>query len=285
MTALRATTLPQPREGVLAEFLKLGAFLRRDFLIAASYRLSFAAEFTNVIVGVLMFSLVGRMVDVNVLPRYGGVRPSYMEYVATGLVLGAFLQIGIGRVTQAIEQEQTRGTLESLLMTPTTTPTILAGCITYDLAYVPIRTVFMLLVIAAGFGLHYHASGIPAAALFLLFFIPFVWGIGMICAAMRLTFRRGAGVFTAFITLFTIGSGAYVPVSLLPHPAATLAPFNPVGVASHGMRESLLAGGWTAIDIKLLTLPLLSAVALAAGVIALRLALRRERKLGTLGVY
>jgi ABC-type polysaccharide/polyol phosphate export permease len=208
-----------------------------------------------------------------------------MEYVATGLVLGAFLQIGIGRVTQAIEQEQTRGTLESLLMTPTTAPTILTGCVAYDLVYVPIRTVFMLLVIAAGFGLHYQPDGIPAAALFLLLFIPFVWGIGMISAALRLTFRRGAGMFTALITLFTVGSGAYVPVRLLPEPAATLAPYNPVGVAAHGMRASLLEGGWTAVDGKLLALPLLSGVALAAGIVALRFALRRERKLGTLGVY
>ncbi len=51
------------------------------------------------------------------------------------------------------------------------------------------------------------------------------------------------------------------------------------------MRESLLAGGWSAVDSKLLALPLLSAVALLAGVIALRLAMRRERKLGTIGFY
>src|SRR5207244_9367547 len=136
--------------------------------------------------------------------------------VATGLVLGLFVQVGIARVTQAIEQEQTQGTLESLLVTPTATPTILTGCVVYDLLYVPVRTGVMLLVIAFTFGLHYQLSGIPAALLFLLFFVPFVWGIGMISAALRLTFRRGAGVFAPFITLFTIGSGAYVPVRLLP---------------------------------------------------------------------
>jgi ABC-type polysaccharide/polyol phosphate export permease len=280
-----AQTLAPRRHGVTGELLKLGAFLRRDFLIAASYRLSFASEFASVVVGVVMFSLVGRMVDLRVLPSYGGVRPTYMEYVATGLVLGAFVQIGVGRVTQAIQQEQTRGTLESLMMTPTNAPTILVGCIAYDLVYVPIRTAIMLLVIALGFGLNYQASGVAPALLFLLLFIPFVWGIGMISAAMNLTFRKGAGVFTAVITLFTVGSGAYVPVSLLPGPAAKFAPYNPVGVAAHGMRESLLAGGSAAIDGKLLTLPILSAISLLAGIVALRLAIRRERRLGTIGLY
>jgi ABC-type polysaccharide/polyol phosphate export permease len=278
-------SVPRRREGTLGEILKLAAFLRRDFLIAASYRLSFVSEFTSVVVGVVMFALVGRMVDLRVLPSYGGVHPTYMEYVATGLVLGAFIQVGVRRVTEAIEQEQTRGTLESLLITPTTGPTILVGCVAYDLVYVPLRTLIALLVIAVGFGLRYQASGLPAAALFLLFFIPFVWGIGMISAAMQLTFRKGAGLFIAFITLFTVGSGAYVPVTLLPGPAAAFAPYNPVGVASQGMRDSLLTGGWGAVDGKMLALPILSAVALLAGIVTLRLAMRRERRRGTIGIY
>jgi ABC-type polysaccharide/polyol phosphate export permease len=208
-----------------------------------------------------------------------------MEYVATGLVLGALIQLGVGRVTQAIEQEQARGTLESLVITPTPAPVLLVGSVAYDLVYVPVRTLLTLFVIAVGFGLRYKVSGIPAAVLFLVMFVPFVWGIGMISAAIQLTFRRGAGLFTGFITLFTVGSGAYVPVSVLPGPAAGLAPYNPVGVASHGMRESLIAGGWSAVHGTLLTLPLLSAVSLLAGIAALRLALRRERRLGTIGVY
>lgn len=279
-----ATRLPLRDAGVGAELRKLGAFLRRDLLIAASYRLSFAAEATSAVVGVVMFSLIGRMVDDSVLPTYGGVRPTYMEYVATGLVLGVFVQIGIARITQALELEQIQGTLESVLVTPTATPTVLVGCVAYDLVYVPVRTALMLLVIAVVFGLQYDASGVPAALLFLVLFVPFVWGLGMISAALRLTFRRGAGVFAAFVTLFTIGSGAYVPSHLLPEPAASLAAYNPIGVAAHGMRQSLLAGGSSALDAKLVTLPLLSALAVAAGVLTLRVALRRERRLGTIGL-
>jgi ABC-type polysaccharide/polyol phosphate export permease len=283
--SLVVTRLPPRREGAIAELGKLAAFFRRDFLIAASYRLSYASEFAGVVIGVVMFSLVGRMVDIRVLPSYGGLHPTYMEYVATGLVLGALVQLGVVRVTQAIEQEQSRGTLESLVSTPTTSATLLAGSVAYDLVYVPVRTLLTLLVIAVGFGLRYQASGVPAALLFLLMFIPFVWGIGMISAALQLTFRKGAGLFTAFITLFTVGSGAYVPVSVLPGPAAHLAPYNPVGVASHGMRESLLAGGWSAVHGTLLILPILSVLSLLAGAATLRLALRRERRLGTIGVY
>jgi ABC-2 type transport system permease protein len=271
-------------DGIRGELAKLAAFWRRDFLIATSYSFSFVSELTQVVAGVLMFSLVGRMVDLSVLPSYGGVHPTYMEYVATGLVLGAFVQIGIARLTQAVEQEQANGTLEAVLVTPTSTPTILVGSVVYDLVYVPARTAAMLLTIALVFGLNYRLTGAPVALLFLLLFIPFVWGIGMISAALRLTYRRGAGAFTALVTLFTVGSGAYVPVHLLPGPVATVAPYNPVGVAAHGMRESLLAGGTAALDGKLLTLPIAAACAVLLGATALRLAFRRERRLGTIGL-
>jgi ABC-type polysaccharide/polyol phosphate export permease len=274
----------QRHEGRAAEIAKLGAFWRRDLLIATTYRFSLMSELAQVVVGVLMFALVGRMVDLRVLPAYGGVHPTYMEYVATGLVLGAFVQIGVGRLTQAVEQEQAAGTLESILVTPTSTTTILIGSVLYDLVYVPVRTAAMLVTIAVIFGLHYRADGVPAALLFLVLFIPFVWGIGMISAALRLTYRRGAGLFIACVTLFTVGSGAYVPAHLLPEPASSLAPYNPIGVAAHGMRESLLAGGSSAIDSKLLILPALSLLGVIGGALALRFALRRERRLGTIGL-
>ena len=52
------------------------------------------------------------------------------------------------------------------------------------------------------------------------------------------------------------------------------------------MREALIGGtAWTSVGTDLLELVPLAIVALALGAIAFRLALRRERRLGTLGLY
>jgi hypothetical protein len=52
------------------------------------------------------------------------------------------------------------------------------------------------------------------------------------------------------------------------------------------MREALLGGaGWAQIAPSLLKLAPLSVLGLAAGMLAFRLALKRERRLGTLGLY
>ena len=92
------------------------------------------------VAGAAMFYFVGLMVDPAKLPSYGGRHATYMEFAAAGIALTAFIQVGLGRVGTAIRQEQLTGTLESVLMTPTSFSTIQVGSTVYDLIYVPIRT-------------------------------------------------------------------------------------------------------------------------------------------------
>jgi ABC-2 type transport system permease protein len=268
-----------------AELRKLSAFARRDLLIAWSYRGAFIGEWVGLITGALMFYFVGLMVDPKTLPVYGGTHATYMEFVASGIALGAFLQLGLGRVGAAIRGEQLAGTLESLLMTPTSISTIQVGSAAYDLIYVPIRTALFFVIIALAFGLHFEPSGIAPAAFTLLLFIPFVWGLGVASAAITLTFRRGGGPFTLVVSALMVGSGAFFPLGLLPHWVSEIAQFNPITLAVDGVRRPLLGGGFGGIWPHGLLLMPMSALTLALGLYAFRLALRREQRRGTLGLY
>ena len=172
-------------------FGKLGAFFRRDFLIAWSYRMAFVTDAAALMLQAVVFSFMSKLIDPQRLPEFGGHRASYMEFVAVGISLAAFVQLGLGRVAQAIRQEQMIGTLEALLMTPTQPTTIQLGSVVYDLFYIPLRTAAFLVVVAATFGLRFHTAGFIPAVLILLLFIPFVWGLGVLSAAAMLTYRRG----------------------------------------------------------------------------------------------
>jgi len=270
----------------VGELRKLPAFARRDLLVAFSYRTAFISDWLALIAGALMFYFVGLMVDPAKLPQFGGSQTTYLEFVAAGIVLGVFIQFGVGRVGSALHGEQLMGTLESLLMTPTSTATIQLGSVVYDLIYIPIRTALFLLVIAIGFGLDFEPSGAVPALLALLAFVPFVWGIGMFFAAATLTFRRGAGVFGLGVLFMMTASGAYFPLDLLPGWIEALARFNPMTVAVEAIRQPLLAGSdWRALSEDMLTLVPVSAASLTAGVLAFRLSMRRERGRGTLGLY
>lgn len=269
-----------------SEIAKLPAFLRRDFLVAWSYRLSFVTDWASMIVQVVVFNFVGRIVNQDAIGTIGGRQPTYMEYVAVGIAVSSFMAVGLGRVYSVIRQEQLQGTLESLLLTPTAYTTIQMGSVVYDLVYVPVRTFIFLGLTTLVFGTSFDWSGLLQVLVVLLVFIPFVWGLGVLAAAWTVTFKRGTGVIGVATTLITIGSGTYFPIDVLPSWAQSLFHYSPVTIALDASREALLGGaGWATTLPTAAALVPYAAVSLAVGVVAFRKALERERRRGTLGLY
>jgi ABC-2 type transport system permease protein len=268
------------------ELAKLPAFMRRDLLALLSYRTGFASDWIGLAFQIFLLHFVGKLVDSQRLPIYAGTHVTYLEFAAVGIALGMFVHIGLTRVATAIRTEQMVGTLESLLVTPTAPATIQFGSAMFDVVYVPIRTAIFLAVVAAGFGLHLSSGGVIPAAIILLAFAPVVWGLGLVSAAGILTFRRGAGVVGIAGTLLTFSAGAYFPLSLFPSWLATAAELNPLAIALGSMRRAVLGdAGWSVVPHALVVLLPAGIVALVVGWLAFRLALARERRLGTLGLY
>jgi ABC-2 type transport system permease protein len=274
------------RWGTLAELAKLPAFLRRDLLTALSYRFGFVTGWIALGLQAVLFYFVGELVDPGALPSYGGHDVTYLEFAIIGIALGGFTALALGRISAGIRNEQLMGTLESLLVTPTSPNTIQIGTVLYDLVYVPVRTALFLVFATLVFGLDLRAAGLPAALLVLLVFIPFVWGLGVANAGLVLTFRRGSGVVAFGAMVLTLLSGAYFPLDLLPGWLAAVAEYNPLALTIDSMRESLLgnAGTTDALVAAAEILPF-SLVSLLGGLWIFRLALRRERRLGTIGLY
>jgi ABC-2 type transport system permease protein len=273
-------------ELVAGEARKLPAFVRRDFLVALSYRMAFVADLVNLTGQVLVFYFIGLMVDSSKLPTFGGAQVTYLEFATIGIALGVFIYVGMERVSAAIRGEQLMGTLESLLMTPTSTTTIQLGSIVFDLVYVPIRTGIFLVAVAFAFGLDYHPDGVLPAAATLFAFIPFVWGLGVTSAAVILTFKRGAGSIGMGMVGLALVSGLYFPLDLLPDWIAAVSQYNPIALAIEGMRDALLGGsGWSDAGPNALFLAPMSLFTLALGILAFQFALRRERRRGTIGLY
>jgi ABC-2 type transport system permease protein len=277
---------PSRASGFVGELAKLPAFVRRDFLDAWSYRASFLTDVAGMVVQVITFYFVGRMVNTGVLPTFSGHRPTYVEFVVVGIALNVFVTIGLHHVASALQQEQWKGTLESLLMTPTALATLQLGSVVYDLVYVPIRTVLFVVLVALTLGLHLSYDGLLPAGVIVLFFIPFIWGLGLISGGAVLTFK-GANIGTGILTtLLTLGSGAYFPLQLFPNWIETIAKANPLAIAIQGTREALIGGtGWSGVAGDVAILIPASALSLAVGIFAFRLALTRERRRGSLPLY
>jgi ABC-2 type transport system permease protein len=178
------------------------------------------------------------------------------------------------------------GTLEALLVTPTSATTVQAGSVAFDLLFIPVRMGLLLLAVALTFGLGFDPAGIPPTLLLLAVFVPFVWGLGLVAAATIVTFRRGNGVVGVTMSVLGLVSGAFFPLALLPGWLQAAAGANPVAVVLEGIRSALIGGtGWDGVGADALYLGALSTLALMGGVLAFRAALAREHRRGTLGLY
>jgi len=267
------------------ELVKLRAFLRRDALVSWSYRLAFFSDWVNVIVQVGLFYFTSQLVDPAKIPDYGG-QTRYIDFVAVGIAFSTLLQVSLTRVVTAIRNEQWGGTLESLLVTPTSPATLQLGAVVYDLVYVPIRTGVFLGLMVLVFDVDLHVSGLGPAAVILFAFIPFSWGLGLISAAGVLTMRRGAGVAGIAGMALTLLSGAYFPLGVFPSWMQEIARYNPLTLALVGARDALLGGaGWSVVSRPVLVLLPLALVALVVGTATFRAAINRERRKGTLFLY
>lgn len=271
---------------LLSELRKVPAYFRRDLLITLSYRFTLVTDWLGLLVQIALFSFVSRMVDPRTIPAVEGQPVSYLEFVTIGIAVTGFVQVGLGRVVAAVRGEQMTGTLEALLTTPTALGTMQLGSAIYDLVYVPIRTIVFLGLVALLYGVHIAFSNLGPALVLLAFLLPVVWGMGVLSAAVVLTFRRGSGVIGFGATVLTATSGAYFPMELLPGWAQWLMRYNPLTISLDATREVLLAGaGWDHILPTLAVLAPMAVVSLTVGAIAFRLALQRELVRGTLHLY
>jgi ABC-2 type transport system permease protein len=271
---------------IVAEAPKLAAFVRRDLRIALSYRMGALGGLVAIVVQVVSFSLLGKLVDPARMPLFNGTRATYMEFVIIGVCLNMTVLLLLHELARAIRAEQMTGTLESLLVTPTRIGTVQMGSTLFNLLYVPLRLGLFLAAVAILSGLDLQASGILPATVLMLEFLPFVWGLGLIAASTVLTFRRGAGAIGAGVAVFGLSSGAFFPLSVLPGWVASVAAYNPLAIALAALRDTLIGGaGWHALETPSIQLLPLSIASVAAGVFFFRLFLRRERRLGSLGLY
>jgi ABC-2 type transport system permease protein len=270
----------------ISEVRKVPAFARRNLVLNWSYRTAFFLDFVNLGMQIVLFAFLDRLIDPNATPTYGDEPASYLAFVSVGIAFGAFLALGLGQIASALRNEQLMGTLEALLMTPTRISTMQLGLAAYDFIYVPIRTLIFLSAVSLILDVGFQTEGIGATMAMLLVFIPFVWGLGLLGSAAVLTFKRGGGGLGILAAAISISSGAYFPLEILPEWIQTLSTLNPVARALDASRRALLGGETLSTLMPDLAFVAASAVvALVAGVVASALAVRRERRRGSLLGY
>ena len=257
----------------------IGAFLRRDALVAISYRAPFVLEVFSTIALLITLSLFGRLVPDDAVP--GG----YFAFATVGIALLAFAQAGLGVVASNFRLEQVQGTLEVVLSAGVSTAGLAAGMAAYPMAFATGR-VAVYAVVGAGMGAigGEGNSGLALAAVGLAA-VSFA-GLGLIAAALVVTIRQAAGAVGLLVTLLALGGGVGFPRELLPGWASSLGTLSPLTHALDVARAALFRNAsWESEAPGLAALLGLALASLGLGFATLVLALRRARRRGAVADY
>lgn len=260
----------------------LNAFLRRDLREAASYRFAFFSSLVGVFLSSATFYFIARLIGPGVpaLEAYGG---DYFAFAVIGVAFSGLLGIFQEGLPAVIRTAQLSGTLEAILVSRASLPTILVGSSLYSLLFQVMRTVMQLVVAAAVFGLGLgRADWLAAAAVFALTAVCF-FSLGMMSSAFILVYKKGNPLGWLLGSVSGLFGGVVFPIAVLPGWLRWVSYLLPITYALDGFRLSLLrSAGLGAVARDLAALAVFDVLLLPAGLLVFKAALRKAKRDGTL---
>ncbi|HVO32880.1 MAG TPA: ABC transporter permease [Elusimicrobiota bacterium] len=263
---------------------KFAAFIRRDWQIARTHSVGMIFDFAQTFATLLSFYFIGKLVPAHgasSLQPYGG---DYFRFALVGIVFGMVMSAAYGTVTETISFERGQGTLEAMLLTPTSFLTIVGIKAAWDLLRAAAKVALYLIIGVWIFGVSFAqaawGSALVTATLIALVFL----GLGMFSGAAIFVLRETGSVETIFGWLSRLLGGVYFPVAVLPSALQRLARWLPLTAGLEGIRQGLTSGAsLNQIRRPLMLLGILAIAVVPSGLALLRWSMTLARRQGTLG--
>ncbi len=265
---------------------KILALAKKDLFCETSYRLAFFLPLIGVLVSLLTFYFIDRMFGQRMTPHLEEFRVRYFPYVLVSMALFSYIGVGIHSFAGRLRAEQTQGTLEALLATPTPLPVLLAGMGLSNLIVATLHAAVYFVFGAFLFGIDFSAANLPAALTILLLTILSFSGLGILSASVIMVFKKGNPVEWILNSLEGLVGGVYFPVSVLPGVLQVVSRFLPITYAVRGM-ELAVFRGYSLLQLKteIGALCLFTVFFLPLSLWTFRSSLDRARREGTLSQY
>jgi len=258
---------------------------RASWRTAKSYRLSFVVSFVSLLVTIIPVYFVATALQPFMSPVIAEEGREYFGFVLLGTIMLAIISPALTSFGSAVSGGLSSGFFEALLVTPTPLSALLIGQTGYAFAW-SLARVTLLMIAGAVLGVDIHWLRVPEALLFFGLAILAYSGIGLVGAALIVSFRTSAAVPQAVLVLSTVIGGVYFPTSVLPASVVPIAEWVPLTGALRAMRQTLLLGyPLSSVVDDLMSSVFLAAVCLAIGVLSVRWAFGYARRAGSLAQY
>ena len=267
-------------------FIKPLTFLHKDFINEASYKFSFIIQFLGIFFSALVFFFLSKLIGDSVstyLKPYGG---DYFSFVLIGIAFANYLQVSLRSFSSCIRDSQILGTLEALLVTQTSIPTIIFSSSLYSFVLASFRVVVFLLIGVFVLGLNIGEANFMGAILILLLTIFSFSSLGIISASFIMVLKRGDPLNWIFTNLSWLLGGVYFPIAVLPGWVQKFSYLLPITYSLEGMRLALLKG-YTLRELLPSIIPLLifTIIMLPVSMWVFKYAVKRAKVDGSLIKY
>jgi ABC-2 type transport system permease protein len=227
---------------------------------------------------------VGKLIDDP--PELAAFRGTYFDFAMVGLAVLSVASLGIATFNANIQREQSLGTFEVLLATPTPMSVVLAGSFVYPLLLTVLDVVLYFGICIGLFGAGLTIDGLLLAVPILALTLACFCAFGIAGAALVVLVKRGDPLTGPLTQATTILSGALFPVSVFPAAIEWLARAFPAYYGITGLREAILGrGGWRAVVPDIAVLTGFAIVLLPLSVWLFDRAVAASRRAGTIGNY
>lgn len=258
------------------------AFLRRDWLRLASYRIGFVGQ----VVGLGMFIGIVYMVGsaLGQAGPLGGQGGDYVKFVLAGMAFTDTLMTALHSFPTSVRDAQVAGTLEAMLLAPIRASQLVLASSVFPFIQSCVRLLIVVAISVFVLGYWHEANVVTMLIVFVPASVVFA-SLGLFSAAFVVAFKQGDPVMAIFGMLSWLLGGAFIPVSILPE---WLGPFSgalPLTHALTGMRIGLDGGTPDAVIGQVLVLSAIAVVTLPISAAAFRAALARAQREGSLVQY
>ncbi len=216
-------------------------FIKRGYLLQMSYKFDFFLRMFFMLFNILTYYFIAKMMGgaaAKYLEPYGG---DYFSFVLIGMAFSGYLMISLRSFSESVRDEQMMGTMEAMLVTPTSTSSIIALSSLWSFIFASFR-VFLYLLIGILLGVDMTHANIGGALLILILTIICFSSIGILSASFIMVFKRGDPINMLLMGTSELFGGVLFPIEVFPQWLQNISHILPITYAVNGMRHALLQG-------------------------------------------
>ncbi len=223
-------------------FYKTVAFIKRDFIILASYKMAFLTTSLGAVFPLLSYFFIAKLMpsgSTQSIAKYGG---DYFSFTLIGIAFTTYFTMAVQEFSALMRRDQMAGCLEALLSSQTDTKSLIFMSAIFK--FIHNGTVLIFMFVIAYFFLGFNIAKINIASTILtllLSFITFI-SLGIFSAAGTILFKQGEPFGFIFGTLSSLLGGAVFPIALLPFGLKIFSYVIPITYSLDALRLAILQG-------------------------------------------